>query len=100
MKALLLLVLVSFSLSAPDPNFHVYLAFGQSNMEGNARPEGQDTSNIPERFKMMAAVDMPQSRRKKHEWYTAVPPLCRDYLHVIISEEKWSKIYQMKLPLE
>ena len=78
MKALLLLALISLSLSAPDPNFHVYLAFGQSNMEGNARPEAQDTSNVPERFKMMAAVDMPQSGRKKFEWYTAVPPLCRD----------------------
>jgi len=77
MKKLLLLILITFALSAPDPNFHVYLAFGQSNMEGNARPEAQD-QECPERFKMMAAIDMPQSGRKKGEWYTAKPPLCRD----------------------
>ena len=77
MKKLLLLILITFALSAPDPNFHVYLAFGQSNMEGNARPEAQD-QQCPERFKMMAAIDMPQSGRKKGEWYTAKPPLCRD----------------------
>ena len=64
MKKLLLLILITFALSAPDPNFHVYLAFGQSNMEGNARPEAQD-QQCPERFKMMAAIDMPQSGRKK-----------------------------------
>ena len=26
-----------------DPNFHIYLSFGQSNMEGNAKIEPQDT---------------------------------------------------------
>ena len=77
MKNVLLLVLIALTLSEPDPNFHVYLAFGQSNMEGHARPEAQD-QDCPERFKMMAAVDMPQSGRKKHEWYKATPPLCRD----------------------
>ena len=74
----ILLILVSVALSAPDPNFHVYLAFGQSNMEGNARIEQQDTSNVPERFKMMAAVNMPSKGRVKGNWYTAVPPLCRE----------------------
>ena len=28
--------------SAPDPNFQIYLCFGQSNMEGNAAIEAQD----------------------------------------------------------
>lgn len=60
-----------------DPNFHVYLCFGQSNMEGNAQPEAVDMQNVPERFKMMAAVDFSSPSRKKGEWYTAVPPLCR-----------------------
>ena len=40
-----------------DPNFHIYLCFGQSNMEGNARIEPQDLEGINSRFKMMAAVD-------------------------------------------
>ena len=60
-----------------DPNFHIYLCFGQSNMEGNARIEAQDRQNISTRFKMMAAVDMNNTGRKKGQWYAAVPPLCR-----------------------
>lgn len=59
-----------------DPNFHIYLCFGQSNMEGNAQPEAQDKTGIPSRFKMMAAVDF-SSTKKKGNWYSAVPPLCR-----------------------
>lgn len=62
-----------------DPNFHIYLCFGQSNMEGNAAIEGKDRVGVDSRFMMMAAVDMPSSKRKKGEWYTAYPPLCRDY---------------------
>lgn len=61
-----------------DPNFHIYLCFGQSNMEGATKAEQQDKVNVPERFKMMAAVDYPNMGRKKGEWYTAVPPLCRE----------------------
>lgn len=62
-----------------DPNFHIYLCFGQSNMEGNAKIEAQDRRDIDPRFKMMAAVDMPTSSRTKGQWYTAYPPLCRDW---------------------
>jgi len=62
-----------------DPNFHIYLCFGQSNMEGNARIESQDRQNISTRFRMMAAVDMNNTGRKKGQWYAAVPPLCREY---------------------
>ena len=76
-KFLILFGLISLVLSEPDPNFHIYLAFGQSNMQGMAKPEEEDM-DCPERFKMMAAIDMPKAGRKKGEWYTAVPPLCRD----------------------
>lgn len=61
------------------PEFHIYLCFGQSNMEGNAQIEAQDRQNVPERFKMMAAVDNPDLNRIKGEWYTAIPPLTRRY---------------------
>lgn len=60
-----------------NPNFHIYLCFGQSNMEGNAQPEAQDYQNVPENFKMMAAVNFSNPKRTKGEWYTATPPLCR-----------------------
>lgn len=59
-----------------NPNFHVYLCFGQSNMEGNAAVEAVDKTNVPDRFKMLAAVNF-GSTRTKGNWYKAVPPLCR-----------------------
>lgn len=60
-----------------DPNFHIYLCFGQSNMEGNARIETQDRQGISTRFRMLSAVDMPSIGRQMGHWYAAVPPLCR-----------------------
>lgn len=59
-----------------DSNFHIYLAFGQSNMEGHSRFEPQDTI-VDHRFQVMAAVDCPNLERTKGNWYTAVPPLTR-----------------------
>ncbi|MBN1123945.1 MAG: carbohydrate binding domain-containing protein [Sedimentisphaerales bacterium] len=75
----LLTVLLSFatnSFSAPDPNFYVYLCFGQSNMDGAGRIEQQDKI-VDERFQVLAAIDMSNLNRKKGNWYPAVPPLCR-----------------------
>jgi len=70
--------------SNPDPNFYIYICIGQSNMEGAARPEDQDYEGVDPRFQVMAAVDYEAHQgnnrgeaRKKYEWYTAVPPLCR-----------------------
>lgn len=60
-----------------DPNWHIYLCFGQSNMEGNAQPEAIDLENVPDRFKMMATVDFSNPVRRMGRWYKAVPPICR-----------------------
>jgi hypothetical protein len=67
----------SSQIQGPDPNFHVYLAFGQSNMEGYPGIEPQDKIGVDKRFQMLAAVDFATLGRKKGEWYDAVPPLCR-----------------------
>ncbi len=61
---------------AQDPDFHVYLSFGQSNMEGHAKFEPQDTL-VNERFKVLQSVDCPELGREAGQWYTAVPPLSR-----------------------
>jgi len=61
-----------------DPKFYIFICFGQSNMEGNARIQAQDTVNVNPRFKVMATVDFQRTGRKKGHWYTAVPPLCRN----------------------
>ena len=62
----------------PDKNFYIYLAFGQSNMEGAARIEDKDREGISDRWLMMAAVDDTRLGRTRGEWYLAVPPLCRE----------------------
>lgn len=73
----LLLLAGSFSPTlAQDPNFHIYLCIGQSNMEGNARFEDQDTL-VDKRFLVMEAVNCPNLGRVMGHWYTAQPPLCR-----------------------
>ena len=62
---------------AQDPNFYIFLCFGQSNMEGNARPEAQDIASPGPRFLLMPAVDFPDKGRKMGEWCEASAPLCR-----------------------
>lgn len=69
--------LAIFQSSAQDSNFHVYLSFGQSNMEGHAKYEPVDTVTVNDRFKVLQAVNCPDLERKKGEWYTAKPPLSR-----------------------
>ena len=79
MVSAVLLLLLSFSKSsaATDPNFYIFLCFGQSNMEGAARPEAQDLASPGPRFLLMPAVDDPQRGRKMGEWCEATAPLCR-----------------------
>jgi len=62
---------------AQDTNFWVFVCFGQSNMEGFPGIEAQDKEGVDPRFRFLAAVDFPNQDRKKGEWYSAVPPLCR-----------------------
>ncbi len=60
--------------SLPDPNFYIFLCFGQSNMAGSAEIENQDRT-VNNRFLVMSSVDCPNLGRKKGEWYPATPPL-------------------------
>ena len=62
---------------SPDPNFHIYLCFGQSNMEGNAAIEDEDRTGVDPRFVAMYAVDDEKAGWKKGKWHTAVPPQAR-----------------------
>ena len=71
------LLAISFKGFSQDKNFYIFLSFGQSNMEGNAKFEPQDTVNVDSRFQVMEAVDCPNLGRTKGNWYTAIPPLCR-----------------------
>jgi hypothetical protein len=66
----------SSNVLAQDPNFFIFLCFGQSNMDGAGRIEEQDKT-VDKRFQVLAALDFPRIGRKMGNWYDAVPPLCR-----------------------
>ena len=61
MKKILLGAAFAMALSqvnaAPDPNFHIYLAFGQSNMEGQGDIGSQD-KNVDDRFQVLWAANV------------------------------------------
>jgi hypothetical protein len=72
------LTVIATNIFAQDPNFYIYLCFGQSNMEGQGTIEEQDKT-VDSRFKVMEAVNCSNLGRAKGSWYTATPPLCRCY---------------------
>ena len=63
--------------STPDPNFQIYLCFGQSNMEGNAVIEAQDKTGVNPRFMAMYTLDNASAGWTKGKWHTATPPQAR-----------------------
>lgn len=68
--------LMSINSYSQDPNFYIYLCFGQSNMEGQGTIESQDKT-VDSRFQVLQALDCSNLGRTKATWYTAVPPLCQ-----------------------
>ncbi|MBP5455678.1 MAG: sialate O-acetylesterase [Paludibacteraceae bacterium] len=75
---LCLLEVAILSKADPDPNFHIYICWGQSNMEGNATVPDSEKVGVDERFQVLySANDCFQGDRKKGQWYTATPPLAR-----------------------
>jgi hypothetical protein len=75
--ALVLALLLSASAHARDPNFYIFLCFGQSNMEGFPGIADEDKAFADPRFQVLAAVDFPKLGREQGQWYTGTPPLCR-----------------------
>lgn len=71
------LMIICLNAYSQDSKFYIFLCIGQSNMEGNARYEPQDTVLLDKRFQVLQAVDCPELGRVKENWYTAGPPLCR-----------------------
>ncbi|QIH34288.1 sialate O-acetylesterase [Sphingobacterium sp. DR205] len=78
---ILQLLILFYSLTATaafaqDKNFHIYLCFGQSNMEGHGQFEPQDTITNS-LFHVLAAVDCPELGRQYGKWSPARAPLTR-----------------------
>ena len=66
-------VAATVSLSfAQDPNLHIYLAYGQSNMSGQADVTAADRAEDP-RFLVLRAAN--HSNQKVGEFYPAAPPM-------------------------
>lgn len=74
-----LLLASAMAAFAVDENFYIFLCIGQSNMEGAAQPEAEDTVSPGPRFLLMPAVNDEQRGRKIGEWCEATPPLCRPH---------------------
>jgi hypothetical protein len=78
----LFFLFISFSIfpieifASPDPNFHIYLMVGQSNMEGAAPIENQDRITNP-RVEVLQDEDCPALGASYGQWRTASPPLIR-----------------------
>jgi hypothetical protein len=68
--------LLSTQSFSQDSNFHIYLSFGQSNMEGQGTIESQDRTVDP-RFQVLQSVTCSNLGRTKGVWYDAIPPLTR-----------------------
>jgi len=66
--------------TAPDPNFWIFICFGQSNMAGAAPIEEQDRV-VSDRFMSLAATNGADGRQMG-VWRKAVPPLCRQDTHL------------------
>jgi alpha-L-arabinofuranosidase/lysophospholipase L1-like esterase len=79
LELFLITAVLSFTTTtlAQDPNFYIFLCFGQSNMEGFPGIEQQDKTTVDDRFQVLATVDFSNLGRTKGLWYVAVPPLCR-----------------------
>lgn len=82
------LVWVTLVAKAQDPNLHIYLCFGQSNMEGAGAIETQDKSDVDARFRVMGAVNCNASSKSYAlgKWQTATPPTFRCYTGLSVTD--------------
>lgn len=78
-RLLLLIGLLALTKSvySQDPNFFIFLCFGQSNMEGFPGTIQEQDKIVDSRFQVMEAVTCSNLGRTKGTWDTATPPLCR-----------------------
>lgn len=76
---LLGLLLLCTKVFSQDPNFYIFLCFGQSNMEGYPSTIEKPDLTVDSRLLNLEATNCSNLNRTKGKWYPAVPPLCRCY---------------------
>jgi hypothetical protein len=72
---IILLLFNAKTFAEPNPNFYIYLCFGQSNMESGSRMEDIDREPVDERFQVLADFDNANRGWKKGTWYKADAPI-------------------------
>ena len=79
-----ILMLATVATAAPNPNFHIYIAYGQSNMAGNGDINvALDQNQYSDHFLMLASHTANAGNRSGRtnqsietgKWYTAIPPM-------------------------
>ncbi|MBR5692763.1 MAG: carbohydrate-binding protein [Fibrobacter sp.] len=79
-----LFLMVTLVNAAPNPNFHIYIAYGQSNMAGNGEiVPAEDQATDPKNFLMIASHNASANQRSGRttqsietgKWYPAIPPM-------------------------
>lgn len=75
LSLLALILLNTNTFAVPDPNFYIYLCFGQSNMESGTRMSEMDRTPVDKRFQVLADFDNASRGWKKGTWYKADPPI-------------------------
>ena len=88
---LITLALLSVASLAQDPNLHIYLAYGQSNMQGVAPYIDADFETNP-RFLVLRAAEF--SEQKVGEFYLAKPPMGNSQSMIGISDFFGRKMVQ------
>lgn len=81
--ASLILALPLLLQAAPNPNFHIYIAYGQSNMAGNGEIYPSIDQVEKSNFIMLASHTASANQRsgsttqsiEKGKWYPAIPPM-------------------------
>ena len=53
-----LLTITTNVVADPDPNFYIFLCFGQSNMEGFPGIEEHDKTGVDDRFQVLARLSL------------------------------------------
>jgi hypothetical protein len=71
------LFLFNLNIFSQDPDFYIFLCFGQSNMEGFPRTIEKQDSTVDARFQVLATASCESQGRTMGNWYPAIPPLCR-----------------------
>ncbi len=82
-----ILLFFSPTLAAPNPNFHIYIAYGQSNMAGNGDIRSDIDQVAKSNFIMLASHTANASSRSGNtsqsiemgKWYPAIPPMFHSF---------------------